>query len=66
MSIGKGWTSMDRFLTNNHDGEVEALLDGLAVDLVGQVGESNISLQLLAEGAVGQRLIKELYKVVEC
>lgn len=53
------------FLTNNHDGEVEALLDGLAVDLVGQVGKSNISLQLLAEGAVGQRLIKKLEKVVE-
>jgi hypothetical protein len=43
-------------LTNNHDGKVEALLDGFAVDLVGQVGKADISLKFLSKGTVDQRL----------
>ena len=35
-------------LTNNHDVEVEAFADTLAVPLIGKVGESNVSRQLAA------------------
>lgn len=35
-------------LTYNHQGELKAALDRLAVDLVGQVGEADITLQLLS------------------
>lgn len=45
-------------LTDDHDGEVEALLDRLAVDLIGEVSETDIALQLLAESAAQQWLIK--------
>jgi hypothetical protein len=46
-------------LTDDHDGKVEALLDGLAVNLVGQVGETHISLELLAKSAANQRLLRQ-------
>ena len=45
-------------LTDNHDGKVKALLDGLAVDLVRQVGETNISLELLAKSAAQHGLLR--------
>lgn len=35
-------------LTNNHGGELEALLNRLAVYLIWQVCKTNIALQLLA------------------
>lgn len=36
-------------LTDNHSRELEALLDALAVDLVRQVGESNVAHQLFPD-----------------
>jgi len=45
-------------LTDYHDGEVETLLDRLAVDLIRQVSKSNVPLQLFAESAAQQGLFK--------
>lgn len=33
-------------LTNNHEGEFEALLDRLSVHLIGQVGETHVAVHL--------------------
>ena len=44
----RGRTTQEAPLTYNHQRELEALLDGLAVDLVGQVGEAHVAFQLLA------------------
>lgn len=50
-------------LTDYHDGKVEALLDGLAVDLIWQVSKANVPLQLFTESAAQQGLFKRMDSV---
>lgn len=42
------WVLVTRGHTDNHDIEVEALADTLAVPLVGQVGETDVASELSA------------------
>src|SRR5262245_29717035 len=51
-SYGQRW-DVNNMHTNNHHGEVESLLNRLAVDLVGQVCKANIALKGLLDGSVG-------------
>ena len=40
-------------LTRHHECELEALLDGLPVDLVGEVGKAHVARRVLGQTAVG-------------